>query len=133
MDFTDANSAEILSEIGLKQFFADSVEHLPEDYFETNETECSICQDASIDDEITHGNIVKIKDCTHEFHRTCLYEWLDTHDSVKTCPLCRDNLYTKPESIDKACANPDTDVGRYGLQDGIRGAGRMGYGGVGRA
>lgn len=49
--------------------------------------ECSICQE-TIDNKT---DIIKLNKCSHIFHKSCMYEWVDAKG--KTCPLCRSVLY----------------------------------------
>jgi len=47
---------------------------------------CTICQDA-----VQKGDILSQLPCQHGFHRGCLLQWLQLHNS---CPLCRASLQT---------------------------------------
>ncbi|OMO53311.1 Zinc finger, RING-type [Corchorus capsularis] len=49
---------------------------------------CGICQEEMVKGEQVRGMI----DCSHEFHLTCLFKWVD----LKTiCPLCRCPMNTR--------------------------------------
>ena len=47
-----------------------------------SKNQCSICMDGYSD----NNNAMKIKACGHEFHTSCLKQWLSQN---RTCPLCR--------------------------------------------
>ena len=40
---------------------------------------------------VKDDNFVKLDECSHSFHKKCLYQWIDSKG--KTCPLCRKCLY----------------------------------------
>jgi len=42
---------------------------------------CSICQN-----ELEDKEQVKVLQCKHPYHPTCIDEWLDSH---KVCPICK--------------------------------------------
>jgi hypothetical protein len=46
--------------------------------------ECSICLDI-----IENNNFIKLINCKHIFHRSCINEWKKINN---TCPLCRKNI-----------------------------------------
>lgn len=48
-----------------------------------NKINCSICLD-----DYNEGDIIKLLNCSHEFHSKCLDEWLNINLS---CPICRQN------------------------------------------
>ena len=61
----------------------DFVERLPGISFKTNyfnESECGICRD-----EFKEGEIIKVLNCNHLFHRECLSQWLINN---KKCIIC---------------------------------------------
>lgn len=51
---------------------------------EIDNHECSICLDVINDD-----SIIKLINCNHCFHKTCIAEWTKINN---TCPLCRKNI-----------------------------------------
>ncbi|CAN6805350.1 unnamed protein product [Brassica oleracea] len=55
--------------------------------------ECSICfEDLSDVDEES----IELHDCSNEFHKVCLFQWIWSKSS---CPLCRHPIYCgKPKS-----------------------------------
>lgn len=55
--------------------------------------ECSICfEDLSDVDEES----IELHDCSHVFHKVCLFQWIWSKSS---CPLCRHPIYCgKPKS-----------------------------------
>ena len=56
-------------------------------YHDNDQRECSICKEVMVKDD----NFVKLDECSHSFHKKCLYQWIDSKG--KTCPLCRKCLY----------------------------------------
>ncbi len=50
----------------------------------TGEIECGICKDK------TDKNVVKIKQCNHEFCKECIKEWLTKYNI--SCPMCRKDV-----------------------------------------
>ncbi|KAL0483494.1 E3 ubiquitin-protein ligase [Acrasis kona] len=62
--------------------------------------ECPVCQDDFKQDE----QLNKIE-CNHLFHKKCLREWLERHN---TCPMCRHELLTDdPEYEEKKLDTKD--------------------------
>jgi len=57
------------------------------------ETLCPICIDTYDD-----GNtIIHSKNCSHFFHKDCIFQWLEKNDD---CPCCRKNMITPQELFD---------------------------------
>jgi hypothetical protein len=56
---------------------------------------CPIC---FADWEPEEQTIVKTH-CGHTYHKDCIIEWLnfDDEEDEKTCPSCRELLYSKPD------------------------------------
>lgn len=50
----------------------------------TTEIECGICKDK------TDKDVVKIKQCKHEFCKECIREWLTKYNV--NCPMCRKDV-----------------------------------------
>ena len=53
---------------------------------------CSICIDET--DTINFYQLVK---CSHQFHESCLEAWLNTSQTLSTCPLCRTQIIFQPK------------------------------------
>tara|TARA_A100001015_G_C15006654_1_gene721016 strand:+ start:904 stop:1419 length:516 start_codon:yes stop_codon:yes gene_type:complete len=51
---------------------------------EINDFECSICLDV-----VENNDFVKLINCKHIFHKSCIDEWQKINN---TCPLCRKNI-----------------------------------------
>lgn len=51
----------------------------------TDEEECSICRDSYIE----NNELRMINNCGHEFHISCIDEWLSSNS---TCPICRGGI-----------------------------------------
>jgi hypothetical protein len=59
-----------------------------------NIEECSICMNSK-------KNVNCIADCSHQFHKVCLDEWIKINNS---CPVCRHaNLYISKISLESNC------------------------------
>ncbi|KAL1197026.1 RING-H2 finger protein ATL5 [Cardamine amara subsp. amara] len=52
--------------------------------------ECSICLEELCDNEES----IETHDCSHAFHKLCLWRWIRTKSS---CPLCRHPIYARPK------------------------------------
>ncbi|KAG7572205.1 Zinc finger RING-type [Arabidopsis suecica] len=53
---------------------------------EEDESTCSICLEEVFNDDEDDKRIIKLPDCSHRFHKVCIFEWLMRCNS---CPLCR--------------------------------------------
>ncbi len=45
------------------------------------------------------GDILKMLPCEHEFHSTCVDQWLNIH---RTCPFCRHDVTNHPGDLEEA-------------------------------
>lgn len=55
---------------------------------------CPICMD---NDQFTYKSWIKLKRCSHCFHRHCIDLWLEKKDN---CPVCIQNVYNNDKIID---------------------------------
>jgi hypothetical protein len=55
-----------------------------ENNFVTDNYECAICLDSL--DNLEGNKIIQLNNCNHQFHESCLKQWIDKNN---TCPLCR--------------------------------------------
>jgi DNA-directed RNA polymerase subunit RPC12/RpoP len=68
----------------------------------TESTDCVVCQEDFKKDE----QLLRLE-CKHIFHKKCLKEWLERHN---TCPMCRHELLTDdPEYEEKKLDQKNTD------------------------
>jgi hypothetical protein len=95
----------LLSQAQFHQFLAQHTDVLSAEFFKLNNSECTICREATLGDSKTDTTIIKITDCSHIFHRMCITEWLETDEGAKTCPICRDALFDKPDRVAAAFAS----------------------------
>lgn len=89
----------LTSSIRLNQFLTDHVETLPAGHLPTNDTTCSLCEEAYLQEDANH-TVSKITACSHAFHRSCLAEILNADDGNKSCPTCSKDVYNSPDSKD---------------------------------
>lgn len=69
-----------------------------------NPTECIICQESYT----SESSVVKLPNCSHQFHRECLKDWITTKmtdEEGAMCPVCK----TAIEMVDKK-DHPRTSV-----------------------
>jgi len=62
-------------------------ENIVKQYELPNREECPICID---NDNFTYKSWIRIKKCSHYFHRHCINLWLE---QKTTCPVCVQNVY----------------------------------------
>jgi len=90
------------------------VVRLPDHYFLTHNTECSICHSADRAAEssqaaqvaptpivqIAPTSIIQTEACAHVFHELCLYTWVNIQLAMRhaTCPMCRHVLVNNPNT-----------------------------------
>ena len=68
--------------------------------------ECTVCKSVLADGE----EIRQLSACKHEFHVSCIEEWLQTRSN---CPNCRADVPVKPTEAD-ANVNGNVNVNRSG-------------------
>lgn len=81
----DIQHKKVITNIGGKKQLTQNEEH--------DNHDCSICLETITDDESKTP-------CNHHFHRTCITQWLNNHN---TCPNCRHRL--TPRDIQKIVNN----------------------------
>lgn len=77
-----------------------------------NNTDCSICLEAWQQHGTATQDVVRVKNCKHDFHRECLMNWIcsDDQDLARqvntTCPYCRTDIfkYVEPSQADRIAA-----------------------------
>lgn len=52
--------------------------------------ECAICLDNT---ELTYKTWVRLKVCSHEFHKSCIDLWLSNSAAKQACPLCLRDIH----------------------------------------
>ena len=66
---------------------------------------CNICLEGF---EI--GNILRVLECKHEFHETCIITWLKSRN---TCPVCRHELESNDPNYERRKHNHRENLRNY--------------------
>ena len=53
-------------------------------YIENPNTDCSIC----LDNQESH-EWIELLECHHQFHKDCIFQYIDSTNHEPTCPICR--------------------------------------------
>ena len=72
---------------------------------------CNICLDA-----FKIGNVVRILECKHEFHESCIITWLKTRN---TCPVCRFELESNDPNYERQKNNHRENLRSYQRGDSL--------------
>lgn len=73
---------------------------------------CAICYEPlGVSSEERPSDAVAIVSCSHSFHRSCLWPWLD-RPAIPTisCPMCRRELFTNPQILNLSNELPDINA-----------------------
>jgi hypothetical protein len=54
-------------------------------------SECSICLET-----YRSGQEVSILSCSHEYHSSCIKEWMIKN---RSCPMCRKDIHNQPQFV----------------------------------
>ncbi|XP_020254595.1 E3 ubiquitin-protein ligase SDIR1-like [Asparagus officinalis] len=73
---------DINSHISSEQF-ASSSTLIGNEIMAEDALECGVCLE-----EVNGGELIRRLPCSHQFHASCIYPWLQRHG---TCPLCKSN------------------------------------------
>lgn len=56
-----------------------------------SQSECSICLDS-----YRSGQEVSILACSHEYHSSCITQWMIKN---RSCPMCRKDIHDQPQFV----------------------------------